>query len=90
MLAFLITNIGLPALLRYAFYGVIVAGAAGFLAYEHHKVYDEGYAAAITDIQTANAKSQAEAAKGQKNVEDCFTAGGNWDRDNGVCIKPAS
>jgi hypothetical protein len=82
--------IGPTALIRWAFYGVIVAGATGFLAYEHHKVYDEGYAAAISDVRAANAKSNAEASKGQSNVEACYIAGGTWDRDNGVCVRPAS
>lgn len=66
-------------------WSVIAAAAVGFLAYEHHKIYTQGYTTAIADVRAANAKADKLATKGQAQVESCFTSGGTWDRDNGTC-----
>ena len=60
----------------------IIIGLAVF----HHKAYDAGKDAANNIINLANQKANDNANKGQKSVDDCYASGGNWDRDNGVCL----
>jgi hypothetical protein len=57
---------------------------AGYFVWQTHE-RNIGYNHAVADIQAANAKAGQLATQGQLSVEDCFTAGGTWDRDNGTC-----
>jgi hypothetical protein len=89
MLSVLLTLFKPWTLIRWAFYGVIVTGVGGWLVYERQHLINEGYANAIADIKAANAKEDTMAAKGQANVENCYSSGGSWDRSRGVCVGPA-
>lgn len=42
---------------------VILAGIAGFLAFVHHRIYQEGYDAAMVEVRAAEAARLAQAAK---------------------------
>jgi len=60
------------------------AVVAGGLYYRHELIV-QGENEALQKVEDANAQSQATAAKAAKTVDDCFNAGGTWDRDAGVC-----
>jgi uncharacterized protein (UPF0333 family) len=85
MLAFL----GLIPLKDWLYIGIVVV-ALGSVAYFHHSWYNQGYQAAIADINAANAKANENASKGQTSVDDCFNSGGSWDRNNGLCVAAPS
>ena len=71
--------------------GVVVIGAgilAAGLTYRHALIV-EGEQKALQKVEDANAQSNAAAAKAAKTVDDCFNAGGTWDRDSGVCSPAA-
>lgn len=70
-------------------YGGLVIAALGTVAFYHHKWYDAGKNAAVTEINKANEEALANALKAQTTVDDCYAHGGVWDRDLGVCGKPA-
>lgn len=67
--------------------GVIALIAFG--SYERLKGYSAGKTAAVEKIEKANELENARATSAAKTVDDCFAAGGDWDRAAGVC-KPAA
>lgn len=58
--------------------------AAGL--YERHALIVQGEQDALRKVEKANAQSQTGAARAAKNVDDCFAAGGAWNRDSGECV----
>lgn len=49
--------------------------------------YEAGKDAATQTIIEANQKAKDKADAGIQNVDDCFAAGGAWNRARGVCIR---
>lgn len=70
--------------------GAVVAGALGTVVYFHHEWIAEGYNKAIGAITDANNAEKKKADQGQQTVDDCYNAGGTWDRSNGVCVNAPS
>lgn len=70
-------------------YAGLVVAALGVVAYYHHSWYDQGYDAEKAKIEAANKKANDDALTDQKNVDACYAAGGDWNRDRGVCDHPA-
>ena len=79
----------IPTAWRLIAIGGFVLSIGGFLAWEHHKLVVEGATIEKQKIEDANAAERAKAKMGSDAVDGCFAAGGNWDRDAGVCRKPA-
>jgi hypothetical protein len=50
--------------------------------------YEAGVAAATRTIIEANQKARDQADAAIKTVDDCFAAGGAWNRARGVCLRP--
>lgn len=69
-------------------YGAIIAGVTGWGAYKWHEQYVRGEAAAIEQVEKANAESMAKAVAAAHTVDACFSAGGTWDRAAGLCLNP--
>lgn len=70
-----------------------IAMAAGLvaiilLAYGvwHHKVYDEGWYAALASVARADAKTIAEATKYRNAYKACNATGKGWDQTTGACL----
>ena len=61
----------------------------GIGAYERVKGYEQGKTSAITKIEKANDEEMRRATSAAKTVDDCYSAGGDWDRQLGLC-KPAA
>ncbi len=64
--------------------GIVTAGLYHWHA--TRTAYEAGKAAATQTINDANQKAKDKADAGIKNVDDCFAAGGAWDRARGVCV----
>lgn len=69
-------------------FGFIAAGALALVALYgvwHHKVYQSGYDAAISDVAAENqgAINAAEDLKGKRRA--CIARGGAWSVVDGVC-----
>jgi hypothetical protein len=75
----------IPGGWRVGLVAVLVALAASAALYERHVLIVEGEQKAIEQQEKANAEEAKRAAAGAKNVDDCYSAGGTWDRDSGVC-----
>lgn len=73
-------------------YGAAIGAALGWLAYEHHKIYAEGVAAANAQMEKANAQAKSAADAAQATVDACYArgAGFTWDRAGGVCHSPVA
>lgn len=73
---------------RLVFIGAAVGAGLGWLAYEHHKIYAEGEAAAIQKVEKDNAASEGTADKAQAEVQACYARGArfSWDRTRSVCV----
>jgi hypothetical protein len=69
-------------LLLVAFFAAV---AAAGLHYRHQLIV-EGEQKALQQVEDANAKASTEAQSAAKNVDDCFVAGGTWDRSRGECM----
>ena len=69
--------------------GAGVAAALVWLGVEHHKVYVEGETAAIQKVEKRNAQELSTADAAQKLVDDCYAAGGTWNRSDGLCYRPS-
>ncbi len=63
----------------------ILAALAGALGYERIEGRHEGEAAVTQKIENANAEEMRRAQAAAKTVDDCVAAGGDWNRDRGVC-----
>ena len=48
--------------------------------------YEAGKATATQTITDANQKAKDKADAAIQNVDDCFSAGGTWNRARGVCV----
>ena len=64
-------------------------GGLGWLAWERHELIIQGEAKAIEDVRKARCRRTLRAVTAAKTVDACYAAGGNWDRDNGLCNDPA-
>lgn len=51
----------------------------------HHKVWQGGYDAAVTDIAADNTAAVSRASKLRDKYESCSTGGGRWDQTTGRC-----
>lgn len=69
---------------------VMLVGGSLTLFYYRHEWISEGYAKALADIKSANDEANSYANAGQKSVDACYAAGGDWDRDLRVCDHPAN
>ena len=78
----------IPTAWRLIAVGALVASVSGVLVYEH-KLVVEGETIEKQKIEDANAAERAKAKLGSDAVDGCFAAGGAWNRDAGVCRKPA-
>ena len=78
-----------PFVWRLVAIGTLVAGLAGFAAYEHHRLVVEGEQVELKRIEDANAAERKKAEEGSQEVDDCFAIAGIWDRDLGVCDHPS-
>ena len=67
-----------------------LAGGLGWLAWERHELIMQGEAQERQQMEQANDKEMARAVAAARNVDECFTARGTWDRDRGLCVRPAS
>ncbi len=79
--------IGLFSSWRLVLYGGLALGALGWVAYEHHKIYAEGMAAATQQVEKANEQARNAAQSGEESVTSCYDrgAGWSWDRANRLC-----
>lgn len=70
----------------------LVAGVLTFAAVYHWRAvnaaHEAGKAEATETIRAANEAAKGKADEGIQNVDDCFAAGGAWNRARGVCIRP--
>ena len=62
-----------------------IVAVLAFGGYERVKGYSAGNTAAITKITKANQEEARRAQAAAKNVDDCYAAGGSWDRARGLC-----
>ena len=67
-----------------------VLALLGFGAHERLKGYQQGKTSAITKIEKANDEEMRRATSAAKTVDDCYSAGGDWDRELGLCKPPAT
>lgn len=65
----------------------ILAGLGGGYAYWHHKVYTQGYDAAIADVAAVNKEAVDAALQARKKADDCADRGFDWDVTRGVCAE---
>jgi hypothetical protein len=65
--------------------GVAVTAIGGGLALYHHKVYQSGYDAALSDIAEENAETIARAVEKRNVWKDCRARDGSWDQSTGRC-----
>jgi hypothetical protein len=63
---------------------LVVAGLYHWRA--TNAAYEAGKATATQTITDANQKAKDKADAGIQSVDDCFNAGGDWNRARGVCI----
>ena len=70
-------------------YGGLIAGVVGYALYYRHELIVQGEQRALEQVKDANDAERDHAVAAAKNVDDCYTAGGVWDRDVGVCNHPA-
>lgn len=82
----------LPLLLiKYWRVGLIAAGLlglSGWALWERHALLEEGRQRELTKIEDANHAAEHKADQGSNAVDDCFGAGGAWNRDDGMCEHP--
>jgi hypothetical protein len=68
----------------------LVAGVLAAAGLYHWRAtnaaYEAGKATATQTIRDANQKAKDKADEGIQNVDDCFNAGGDWNRARGVCV----
>ena len=69
------------------------AGAAiaiiGWGAYERHEFLVEGADKALQKVEQANESERNRADAAADEVALCSRSGGTWDRDRGLCDRPA-
>lgn len=65
--------------------GVIALGLGGGALALHHKVYEEGHEAALTEIAQENDEAIARALAKRNVWKDCRDRGGTWDQTSGTC-----
>jgi hypothetical protein len=77
----------LPILVQLGALAASVAALGGVYAVWHHKIYNAGYNAAISEIahENAQAKEKVDGLKTQRRA--CTPDIGDWDQSNGVCIR---
>lgn len=51
----------------------------------HHKIWERGYARALSDIAKQDAKAVARATALRSTWRDCRDRGGVWDQSTGKC-----
>lgn len=49
------------------------------------KIYNRGYASAISAVAERNKVAIDAVRKGTTRVQDCYAGGGSWDATDGVC-----
>lgn len=54
----------------------------------HHKVYNRGYDAALSAVQSANKEAIDARDTAVLPVKECFDSGREWDVTRGVCQGP--
>jgi hypothetical protein len=68
----------------------LVAGVLAAAGLYHWRAtsaaYEAGKATATQTITDANQQAKDKADAGIQNVDDCFNAGGAWNRARGVCV----
>jgi hypothetical protein len=68
----------------------LVAGVLAVAGLYHWRAtnaaYEAGKATATQTITDANQKAKDKADAGIQSVDDCFNAGGDWNRARGVCV----
>lgn len=78
---------GLPV--KWIIYGVIALAIVAGALYYRGVLIQKGHDQAIQEINDANNQEKKQADQGQYTVDQCYAAGGDWNRDNGVCDHPA-
>jgi uncharacterized protein (UPF0333 family) len=68
---------------------LFIAALVGGGVYIRVTSYHQGEAAAVQTVKDANDVAQQRAQAAAQSVDDCYAAGGNWDRDRGVCLPDA-
>ena len=76
---------------RVPWYMWALAGVLTLAAVYHWRAtnaaYEAGKDAATQTIIDANQKAKDKADAAIKTVDDCFNAGGTWNRARGVCVR---
>lgn len=65
--------------------GVIALAAGGGALVWHHKIYQAGYDAALSDIAEENEASISRAVEKRNVWRDCRARNGQWDQSTGSC-----
>lgn len=73
----LVTKLGIAA-------GLVVALLAGYGVW-HHKVYANGYRAALADIARADNRAVGRATQYRQAFKNCRADGKAWDVTTGAC-----
>jgi len=69
----------------------VVAGSvllASWLGCERMKLIHEGAQQERQKIEEANHAAEQKADTGARTVDECYAAGGSWNRHRGVCEQP--
>lgn len=64
---------------------LVVTGAIVAVTFVYNSIYSKGYDAAIAAVAAKNKGAIANVRKATKTVSDCYSIGGNWRADLGVC-----
>ncbi len=64
---------------------VAIAGVLALTAYVYNSIYSKGYNAAIAAVAAKNKGAIANVRKATKTVSDCYSIGGDWRADLGLC-----
>lgn len=76
----------LPLVWRLVAIAGVIASLVGAYAYWHHRVYEQGYDAAIADVQKADNAAVDRAKTGATDIANCRSNNGAWDVTTGRCL----
>jgi hypothetical protein len=81
----MIALLGLIPLRAWLLAGLFAAGAAT-AAYFLHAAYKRGETAAIATVERVNNANEDTANKTMDAIERCYATGGDWIREQRVCV----